>query len=497
MKSLLTGREMKKCDDATINDFEVPSCVLMERAALIVVENMEKNNLCGGSIGVFCGTGNNGGDGLAISRLLFLKGYDVRFFVCGDKAGFSAEAERQYRICRNYHVPEAAFSRELSGCDVILDSIFGIGLSRNLEGIYADCVAEINQFCGYKIAIDIPSGIDADTGAVLGCACHCDMTVTFGFAKAGQYLMPGALYCGQIVVGDVGITDAGLKNEKTRFVMMEPSDLSMLGEPDMGRNKGSAGKILVIAGGEQMGGAAFLSAKSAFMMGCGMIRVYTPSCNHTVLQTLLPEAVLVHYDKKISEKQLLEQMQWADVILIGPGIGITETTKDIVSFVIKNAAVPVVCDADCLNIISQDPMILKVPHTELILTPHIGEMARLTGESILYIKDHMTEIASEFSREYQVTCILKDARTIICVPYGQIYVNAYGNPGMATAGSGDVLSGIIAGCISQLETSEQAAALGVLIHSLAGDLAAGEKGVRSMLAGDIVDQVGRVLERRI
>lgn len=496
MKPLLTGKEMKKCDEVTINDFCVPSCVLMERAALAVVAAMEERDLCTASIGVFCGTGNNGGDGLAVSRLLYLSGYDVRFFVCGDKSHFSEEAKRQYQICLNYHVPEAAFSRELTGCEVILDSMFGIGLSRNLEGEYRDLIAEINQSLAYKIAVDIPSGVNADTGAILGCACRCDLTVTFGFAKAGQFLMPGASCCGEVLVRDVGIAAGALESEKTQYAMLEPSDVSLLPALSMERHKGNAGKVLVIAGGEHMAGAAFLSAKAAFRMGCGMIRVYTSICNHMVLQSLLPEAVLVDYEKTFSEKQLLEQIQWADVILVGPGMGIDGTAEKIVAFVIKNAAVPVVCDADCLNIFSKHRSLLSGPHTELILTPHIGEMARLTGESILYIKDHMTEAAAEFAREYQVTCVLKDARSIVCVPYETTYINAFGNPGMATAGSGDVLAGVIAGCVAQRVPMSLAAALGVLIHALAGDFAAKKNGMRSLMASDIAEEIGRAAEWR-
>ena len=495
MRALLTAREMKKCDENTIEHFGVPSCVLMERAALRFVEELEKKGLCDGSVGIVCGTGNNGGDGLAAARLLFLKGRDVRYYLCGDPAKCTKDCRMQYNINRNYQVPEAERFEDLLESGVLVDAIFGIGLSRNIEGEYAHMIEEMNAAKAFRAAVDMPSGISADSGNVMGIAVRCDLTVTFGFGKAGQYLMPGADYCGEIVVTEVGITKESLLGETPECWAMEEGDLSLLEPLDVCRHKGSAGKVLVVAGGPQMAGAAYFASRSAYLMGSGMVKVYTPACNRPTLQTLLPEAVLTDYEDR-SQGDLLSLIQWADVILIGPGIGVRPQTKKIVSYVLENAAVPVVCDADCLNIFAQNLQMLRNPHTELILTPHMGEMARLTGESVLYLKDHMREAAAEFSREYQVTCVLKDARTVTCVPFQKTYIQIFGNPGMATAGSGDVLSGIIAGCIAQRVPVSEAAALGVMIHGMAGDMAAAKKGMRSLLATDIMDSIPMVLERR-
>ena len=496
MRPLLNSREMKKCDEHTMEYFGIPSCVLMERAALKIVEALEAQGLCQRSIGIVCGTGNNGGDGLAAARLLYLKGWDVVWYLAGDPARCSAECKRQYEICQKYQVPQADAPEALMGCDVLVDAVFGIGLSRDIEGSLRELIDLMDQSGAYKVAVDIPSGISADTGNVMGTACRCDLTVTFGFGKAGQYLMPGAAYCGKVIVADMGIGEESLRDLTPRCWAMEERDLALLQPPELSRHKGSAGRVLVVAGSEQMAGAAYFSAKAAYVMGCGMVKIFTPARNHSVLQGLIPEAIIIDYDKKFQEKELLEQIQWADVILMGPGLGMNDTAKKIVSFVLGNAAVPVVCDADCLNIFAGDMQMLKRPHTELILTPHMGEMGRMTQESILYLKDHMLEAAAEFAMEYQVTCVLKDARTVTCVPYHRTYIQTAGNPGMATAGSGDVLAGVIAGCVAQCVPVQEAAALGVMIHGMAGDTAAKEKGMRSLMASDIIDGISKVLRRK-
>lgn len=495
MKDLLTGREMKRCDDNTIQHFGMSSQVLMERAALAVYDEMKQRDLLKGKIGIFCGTGNNGGDGIALARLLHLKGCQVTYAVCGNKSHMSKECRQQYDIAGRYQVRETENLCEVLQSDVLVDCLFGIGLSRNIEGDYCDWIEAWNNSDAYKIAVDIPSGVSADDGTVMGVAASCDLTVTFSFGKVGLYLLPGAKYCGQVVVRDVGITKESLLDYRPQFAALDEEDLNWLKEPRMDLHKGTAGKLLVVAGSTQMAGAAYLSAKAAYRMGCGMVKIYTPACNHGVLQSLIPEAIIVDYEKKPASNRLLEEMKWADVILVGPGLGTSEEAKSIVSYVIRNAAVPVVCDADALNLLAEDLSLLRGPHTELILTPHLGEMSRLTGESILYLKDHFAAVAMDFAAEYHVTCVLKGARTVTSVPYHKTYINTSGNAGMATAGSGDVLAGIIAGSLLQGIPVNQAAAFGVYLHGKAGDEARRRKGIRSVMATDIIDGISEVLRK--
>ena len=246
-----------------------------------------------------------------------------------------------------------------------------------------------------------------------------------------------------------------------------------------------------------MAGAAVFSARAAYLSGCGLVRVLTPEENRTIIQSTLPEAVLTTYHSKKPETEtVIQAMQWADVIVCGPGIGTSDASQKLVREVLKNAAVPVVLDADALNLIAREPDILRKPHTDLIVTPHLGEMARLQGVTISYVQDHLVESAEEFSRTYNLICVLKDARTITAIPYARTYVNLSGNNGMATGGSGDVLTGVIAGLIAQGAKPELAAPLGVYVHGLAGDAAAKSCGRYSLMAGSLLETLPEIFKEK-
>jgi len=275
---------------------------------------------------------------------------------------------------------------------------------------------------------------------------------------------------------------------------LEDADLSLLAARESHSNKGTFGRLLVIAGSQGMSGAAYLCAKAAYASGCGLVRIFTPEENRAILQTQLPEAVITAYSSKKAEAPLLsEAMSWADTIVCGPGIGTTDAAAGMVRTVIKNAAVPVLLDADALNVIAKDTNLLLLPHTELVVTPHLGEMSRLTGDSVAYLQNHLIEAADEFARQYNVICVLKDEHTATAIPYSQTWLNVSGNAGLATAGSGDVLSGIIGGLMAQGIRVEQAAPLGVYLHGKAGEAAGARRSMRGMTASDIHDGMCEIL----
>lgn len=493
MEYLVSAREMKNCDQNTIEHYQVPSEVLMERAALSVVEQIKKKEYSLRHVLAVCGNGNNGGDGVAAARILWEQGFLVTILLVDGNHAFSDGMKKQLAIAKSYgiHIIEEWEETEYS---LILDAIFGIGLSRPIEGGAAELIHKINEHPAPKVAVDIASGISADSGNVLGCAVKADMTVTFAYKKLGQVLYPGADYTGKLKVCDIGIMRESWLDKKPSYYALDKKDLELLPQRKNRSNKGSYGKVLLIAGRSDMGGAAIFAAKAAYASGCGLVKVFTAEENRTALLTQIPEAILATYAaKKVDKTELTEAVKWADVVAVGPGIGTDALAKEMVKTVLSVSAVPVVMDADALNILSEDVSILLRPHTELVVTPHLGEMARLTGVSVSYIKDNLISQAEEFARAYNVICVLKDARTVCSVPYGRTYVNLSGNHGMATAGSGDVLCGLIAGLVAQGMQPEQAAPLGVYIHGLAGDVMVKKTGYHGLMAGDLPAGIKKVM----
>lgn len=494
MRYLVNSREMKNCDNNTMEKYHVPSVVLMERAALACVETLYEKNVVLDKVLVVCGGGNNGGDGYAIARLLLLDGYDVDVVIADAKAKETQENLLQREIWQAYGKSVFQTIPEQTTYTVVIDAVFGVGLSRNIEGKYAELIAQMNTLSGMKVAVDVPSGISSDNGMVLGAAFRADVTITFAFEKLGTVLWPGNEYAGEVVVKNIGIDERGFTERKPAVVALEDSDLSKLPLHKSHSNKGTYGRLLVIAGSVGMSGAAFLAAKAAYSSGCGLVRIFTVEENRAILQSQLPEAIITTYPSKKPDMELLtETIGWADTIVCGPGIGTSDAAARIVRTVLKNAAVPVVLDADALNVIAEDSNMLLRPHTELVLTPHLGEMHRLSKDAVSYIQNHLIEVAEEFARQYNVICVLKDEHTITSVPYRQTYLNMSGNAGMATAGSGDVLSGVIGSLLAQGKPAEEASALGVYLHGKAGDAVLTYSGKNGLMASDLIDGLRLVL----
>lgn len=482
---------MKACDAFTINNKKMPSAVLMERAALAVVDVLKKMCEPNCRVLVLCGSGNNGGDGFAVARLLLLEGIAADVYFLGKESSMTEETLLQRKIFENYG---GKIRRKISVSEytVIVDAILGIGLSRPVSGELADLIDLINASGKTVVAVDIPSGISADTGQLMGTAIKADITVTFAFAKRGLLLCPGAQYCGKVIVKDIGIRADAYSSQYPFAFTYETEDLRLLPVRVMHTNKGSYGKVLLTGGAVNMAGAVYLAGKAAYRTGSGLVKLLSSEGNRIVLQSILPEALYTSWQQ---ENALEESLSWASVVGIGPGLGISQDTKELMKKICQCWHGPLVIDADGLNILAKTPEYLHNTKAKVIITPHPGEMARLTGKPIHEILDNLAETAMEFASKYHVICVLKDARTIV-TDGKKLFINNSGNHGMATGGSGDVLTGIICGLLAQGMNAFEAACMGVYVHGLAGDKAGKMLGKRSILAGDLIEGLSEVMKEQ-
>ena len=499
MKHVVTCSEMKSLDQNTILNMGIPSLVLMERASLKVAEEMERCFLTDGrkqKILCVCGSGNNGGDGIAVARILFLHGYDAEIYMAGNPDHMTEETARQLKIAGNYHVT-VVNNPDISEYTTIVDAIFGVGLARPISGHYKELIRELNEADAFKVAVDIPSGVDGDTGRECGIAFRADLTVTFGFRKAGLCLYPGRALAGRILTADIGIY---LENSLAgNLKETEEKDLDFLRNRKPDGNKGTFGKVLILAGSKGMCGAAYLCGEGAYGAGAGMVKIRTAPENRIPIQTLLPEAMFSENIK--DEASMKKDFDWCDVLVIGPGIGTETETLQEVSWFLKEAyeKKTVVFDADGLNLLSSASSMWEYIGKNVILTPHMGEMSRLTGKTVKELKEDPVTNAVKLAERGHCTCVMKDACTVTVGANGAVWLNLSGNPGMATAGSGDVLAGVLGGVACRKISGEQVpdidemAAAGVYLHGMAGDKAAEEKGISGMKAGDIAREISRVL----
>ena len=502
MKKILTCNQMKALDENTIRGMHIPSSVLMERAALAVADEIRKLSGVPFRVLVVCGSGNNGGDGLAIARLLHLQGINTEIYLAGNPEKMTPETARQLESVKCYQVP-VTNNPVWNEYTVIVDAIFGVGLSRPVEGHYAELIRQMNAAKAFKVAVDIPSGISGDTGELLGTAFMADLTVTFAYTKRGLCLYPGRKYAGKVMTADIGIYDQDAKGRELAVNAawhLEEKDLSQLPKRASDANKGTFGKVLLVAGSKGMCGAAYLSAAAALYAGAGMVKIQTVEENRIPLQTLLPEAMLTcEFDQQENEKNL----DWCDVLVIGPGLGTDAFSTERMLWFLQNGhkkGKPVVLDADGLNLLAAHPGWLEYIDENTVLTPHMGEMSRLTKIQIQDLKKDPIFHAVKYAGETGAVCVLKDACTVIADRNEKIYINLCGNPGMATAGSGDVLSGLMAAVmcmyLPEKEETELAykAAMAVYLHGRSGDFAAEHTGSHGMTARSMLGEIPGVLK---
>lgn len=515
MQYITDVREAKEIDRATIQDIGVPSMVLMEKAALAIAACVQNHCKKHDRILAVCGMGNNGGDGVAAARLLWEEGYNVAVSLIGSEDTASADLKSQLGIARNLGVrvytglPSDAY-------DIILDALFGIGLSREVTGEFADVINWMNDQEALRFAVDIPSGINASTGEVQAVAVYADFTVTFGTNKRGLVLFPGCNYAGHVVVSDIGFPRKVIDKVSPRvYTLTRDEALEMMPKRILRSNKGSYGKVLVIAGSREISGACYLSAAAAYRMGCGLVKVFTASDNDPVIKTRLPEALVKTYDSSLDytqsiarfelKRSLEEEIQWATCIIIGPGLGTEEPAGLILDEVLQEKNKAIVIDADGLNTLAQKETYFAMREDgtrkiclpeNVVLTPHLQEMTRLTKVELPQLRGKIIEQAlMSLEKADCQTLVLKDARTVV-TDGNEVYVNTTGNNALSTGGSGDVLSGMIAGLLAQGMRPKKAAVLAVYLHGAAAEEYVEKVGGRySMMATDILDMLPRILPK--
>ncbi|MBQ2088949.1 MAG: NAD(P)H-hydrate dehydratase [Lachnospiraceae bacterium] len=492
MKYLLNASEMKCTESYTINEIGMLSLVLMEKAAECVAKYIAENYDENSRICILCSSGNNGGDGLAVARILDNSGYSVSIYYAGDETKATEENKYQLNICRKLGLDFASDMKDLAEADVYVDGLFGIGLSRDIEGKYRELIEFINSLHKDVIAIDLPSGICADDGRIMGCAIEAVATITFGYAKIGNVIFPGRKYCGKVVLADIGFDDRGLIQAGPKHLMLEQEDLKYLPEAKVDGHKGSNGRVLCIAGSPEYAGAAILCTKAAMVAGAGMTYLYTHEAIKPCVVDAFPETIIKTYTD-FNPHDLDGLMSQVNSIVMGPGLGTDETAVKIVEYVLQNATVPVVVDADAINILAlHTSLSLADFHGDIIITPHVGEMSRLVNRDTKDVVDNMLQIAESYASENGITVVLKNASTVIAMPTGETYVNPSGNQGMSVAGSGDVLAGIIGSLMAQGVNKDLCAPMGVYLHGLSGDAMAQKLGFHGLLAGDLLDGIIKV-----
>ena len=494
MQLWVNAAQMKAADQYTIQKLGVPSLELMEHAAQACVQVLEDEKVDLSHVCVVCGSGNNGGDGFAIARILQNNRYSVETFCVGNPEHYTEETQEQMHRLQEcggkitYGMPQE------DSYSVIIDAVFGVGLSRKVEGRYRQVIEQMNRMRGTKFAVDIPSGLSATTGCILGCAFKADYTVTFQLKKIGLELSQGRTMAGRVIVPDIGISTDSICEDQ-EIVRTAGKDIyrKMLPDRPEDSNKGTYGRLLVIAGSKGMAGAAYLNAHAAYMTGAGLVRVYTSSDNREILQTLLPEAIITTYEE-YNKEELLSLLTWADGVCIGSGLGMSRLSEKILKTVIEYVKVPCLIDADGLNFLAENNNYLnQMAERRFVITPHMKEMSRLTGTPVEELKADRIQILKDFISRYRITCVLKDSRTLIASEENGIRMNLTGNSAMAKAGSGDVLAGVISGWMVQGKEAEDAAELGTYIHGLSGDLAKFEKGVYSVMARDLIEYISKAL----
>lgn len=491
MEYLLLPEQMKNVEQITINEYGMDSLVLMERAALGCVNILHKEGFSLKKVLVVCGVGNNGADGLAIARLL--SEHDEKMTICA--IGNEEKATKEWKVQKEilermghticHEIPEDHYT-------TIIDALFGTSQNRDMEDVFVAAIQKMMRLrtsCEADekvvLSVDMPSGIHPGTGRVLREAVHADVTVTFSYKKLGQILFPGTEYCGKLICTQIGIPSKALREVPQISILLDEE--IHLPERPAYSNKGTFGKVLLIAGSDRVCGAAVLSALAAFKSGCGMVKVMTSNENRDTMIRLLPEAMISVYTMNTyNVDSLKKDLEWCDCVGIGPGIGTDALAEKLVHDTMMYANVPIVLDADALTILSSQTSLLASSEQEIVITPHVGEMSRLCGLEAHEITSHLIETTCDFARSFGVTCVCKDARTVIADENGHVIINTTGNSGMATAGSGDVLTGIICALIAGGMKPLNACSLGCAIHGKAGDQASFHMPEAEMLSRDII-----------
>jgi NAD(P)H-hydrate epimerase len=502
----VTSNIMQKIDRETINSCGIPGIVLMENAGRGAVDTIFRYFQNIESISVIAGKGNNGGDGFVIARHMVNRGVRASVYLLSEIEKIRGDAQINLDIIKKMGIPVISIlnidellkeKENINKSSIVIDAIFGTGLSYEVKGFYREVIDFINSLNKTVVSVDIPSGLDANTGYPLGISMHADLTVTFGLPKIGQLIYPGAELVGKLEIVDISIPKYIIEKEYIDTNLITYEDIKKkIKKRAPNIHKGNCGHTIVIAGSTGKTGAAVMASESAMRVGAGLVTLCIPKSSYNIVESKLTEVMTEPLPDNndgtfnySSIDRIIDLTNDKDIVIIGPGLSVNGDTKRIVGEVIKSIDLPIVIDADGINIIAENPDILLKKKNEIVLTPHPGEMARLIKKDTRAVQRDRIGIAKEFGKKYGVYLVLKGARTIIADPQSNVYINPTGNPGMASGGMGDVLTGMIGGFISQGYNILDSSILGVFIHGMSGDRVAEEKGELGLVATDVINNI--------
>lgn len=501
MNPVCTAQEIRSIDRRVIEEVGIPGMVLMERAGILAAEiGADLLAECGGeSVAIFCGRGNNGGDGFVVARELTKRGFSVQIFLFGDPDTLSGDAFQNYVIVSKLGISITVINseQELPKCritvDLVVDALLGTGGAGPVKEIIGGAIRIINEMQCSVLSIDLPSGVNTDTGECLGECVHADSTVTMGLLKRGLCLPPGREYAGRVYIADIGFPQSAIDVEKISTFQPDDDDILLLFPTrESTCNKTQAGKILILAGSQGLTGAAALSSEGAMRAGAGLVLLGIPKSLNPIVEIKLTETMTLPLPETsemtlsfAAKQPILDRISWATVVAMGPGLSRHEETKKLVRQLVKEIQLPMVLDADALYALSPYKKYFPLIEVPVVITPHEGEFSRLMDLPIEQVRAGRIEISRKAAELLRVTVVLKGSPTIVASPFGTVCINPTGNAGMATGGVGDVLTGIIAGFMGQGLDPFSAAVVGVYLHGRAGDILSEKTGELGLLASDL------------
>jgi len=504
---LVTAKEMRELDRLTIEEYGIPGQVLMERAGAGATTVLLKAfpQVRTASVVVIAGKGNNGGDGFVIARLLKKKGISCEVLLAAKKTEVTGDALRNLlaftrlrgRVTEVTEPGQVEFvQKKLRRRGLIVDALLGTGLNSPVRGMLATLIEQMNASGVPILAVDVPSGLDADRGIPLGVAIEAQFTVTFGYPKIGLVYPSSAAYVGRLEVVDIGIAPAAVAALRPQTMLLSTGSVgALVRRRQSDSHKGDFGHLLVIAGARGKSGAALLCGGAALRTGTGLVSLAGPSSLNGVFSSVLVEAMTIPMPERpdgslsLDEGAITEALRGKSAIAFGPGVGVSTDTIGLARWLLTQSERPLVIDADGLNCLATDLTILRAAKVPVVLTPHPGEMARLRQISTADVQAQRLDVAREFATQHHCYLILKGARTVIADPEGKAWINPTGNPGMASGGMGDVLTGIVGGLLAQGYAPQAACCLGVFLHGYVGDLVAQARGEAGILARDLIERL--------
>ena len=496
---ILTSEQMQNIDRRATEGFGVPSIVLMENAALAVIDAIQAHFPGIDRAAIFCGTGRNGGDGFAIARHLENRGVVPVILIVGDRAKIAGDALTNFIICQRLSIPiyditdadhvEDAFAHA-SDADIVVDAIFGTGLNRAPEGVHAEVIRVIAEMRLPVVAVDLPSGANASSNEVFDPCVQAEVTVTFAAPKICHVFEPAATYCGEVIVADISIPEAALEDEGPLLSLLTPKDIQPLIAPRLPQtHKGTYGHAGVIGGSPGRSGAAVLCARGAIRMGAGLVTVMTDGETAKLVHAASAESMTY------SGNDIREFLQKKSAVVIGPGLPDHERAYTWVRATVESIDLPMIIDASALNAFAVRVSEINPDGKPRVITPHPGELARLIGSDTATINADRINAARQAARASKCVVVLKGFQSLIAEPDGQVYVNPTGNPGMAAGGMGDVLAGMIVALLARGDDPAEAACAAVYLHGLAGDILKEESGDIGLAALDLAERVPRAIQK--